>query len=116
MKTIVIILALLFSAGNIQAECLKHERVLDNSAEAIAYVLNCGNYRGVREDVEVFAEKIGFCKHEKGLPKQVCSIAGKFIVGKIKKQIPARWLCRPDIAMKVVEMAVIETCKRITLE
>ena len=115
MKRILISIISLLMINTVQAECPKHEKLLDSGAEAIAFVLNCKNYRGIREDVEIFAKKVKLCRGEKGLPPQVCSAVGKFAASRLRKRIPIGWLCQPDIAMKVVEVVVTQTCKKIII-
>lgn len=92
-------------------ECPRYDRFIDISSEVTSKVLNCRNYRGIRNDFHEFAQRIGACPTEKGF---ICFSAGKLAAIYTRKQIPVSWLCQPDIAMRGLEISVQKLCEITT--
>lgn len=95
------------------AQCERYNKMVDLTTKTLAITLNCKNEMSIRTDVDKMGMKLGMCKaaEDKGL---VCTVVGKAGVYMVRRQIPAYWLCKPDIAMKVLEMGLIKTCESLT--
>lgn len=115
MKQLLAILISFFlmSAAFADVDCGKNEKMVALTAKTLALTLNCRSEVAVRYDVNRMSTKLGLCKAEedKGL---VCLVAAKAGVYMVQKQIPVQWLCKPDVAMKVLEMTLNKTCESIT--
>lgn len=110
MKYLIVLLTV-FLMSSAYAECDRYNKFLDVSTNSIAFVLNCKSYTNIRHDLDKLGKRMGLCPNEKG---PVCLYVGKASVMLIKKQIPQYWLCKPDIAMAVVEKAVVKACEYST--
>lgn len=109
MKKFLVMIMLVFSLNGM-ADCSeRYEKVVDKTTDAISFVLQCGAKKEVRKSVDNLGRKLGFCK--KG---PVCIIAGKVGAKLVESQIPYRWRCEPDIAMKGVEFAISKACSAAT--
>lgn len=109
MKKFLLVLTMLFSLSAMSDCSQRYERVVDKTTDALSFVLQCGAKREVRKSVDAFGQKLGFC--QKG---PVCIIAGKVGAKLVESQIPYRWRCEPEIAMKGLEFALSKACSMTT--
>lgn len=115
MKKFILLIAMLMSLGLQAQGCPRYDKAIDVGAEAISLALQCKNYREIRKDLDALGRGLGFCSiRQKGpIGNIVCPPIGSYAASKAAEQLPARWLCDPQIAEKVVEIMVTKTCKKI---
>lgn len=115
MKFLMILLTVLFmSTAYANVDCGKNEKLVNLTTRTVAITLNCKNEQSLREDVDKLAVKLGLCRgmeQDKGI---ICTVVAKGGVYMVQKQIPRRWMCKPDIAMKVLEAGLNKTCVALT--
>jgi len=110
MKKILMIIMLL-SSMSVFADCSeRYEKRVDVATKSISFVLNCDNKVAVRTSVDKLGRRLGSCE-DKGI---VCTVIAKGGVYLVRKQIPLEWECKPDIAMKVLEVGISKACEAIT--
>lgn len=115
MKKVLMIIMLLSSfsifASGARPCSDRYENRVTKTANTVAFVLNCTNKEEVRKSVDRVAKKLRFCRSDKGV---VCYLAGKTAAYLVKRSIPLRWECKPDIAMTVISMTVNQVCSATT--
>ena len=114
IAAILIMTLFVASASGSEVDCGKSEKLVNLTTRTIAITLNCKNEMSLREDVDRLGVKLGLCKEKEEDKGLVCYIAAKGGVYLVQKQIPKRWMCKPDIAMKVLETTLNKVCTSIT--
>lgn len=112
MKKFLILAAFLFAfdAFSQETKCDKFHEI---ATKTIAITLNCRAEASIKLDVQKFTHSLGACPQpeDKGL---VCFVVAKAGVYLVQKQIPRGWMCKPEIAMKVLEVGLNKVCFAIT--
>lgn len=115
MKLLLILLSFLFiTTAKADVDCGKYEKMANLTTRSIAIGLNCKNEQSIRMDVDELGTKLGLCKENADDKGIVCTVVAKAGVYIVNKQIPKRWMCKPDIAMKVLEVGINKACTSIT--
>lgn len=112
---IAIALMMLFVASaSAEVDCGTSEKLVNLTTRTVAITLNCKNEMSLREDVDKLGVKLGLCKEKEDDKGLVCFVVAKGGVYLVQKQIPRRWMCKPDIAMKVLEVTLNKVCTGLT--
>ena len=114
LSAILIMTLFVASASGSEVDCGKSEKLVNLTTRTIAITLQCKNEQSLREDIDRLGIKLGLCKEKEEEKGIICYVVAKGGVYLVQKQIPRRWMCKPDIAMKVLETGLNKVCVSLT--